>query len=41
MTDYKTLYESRSAEFDELNEQFILYQCKPSNNLEETNGMIN
>lgn len=28
MTDYKALYESRSAEFDELNEQFILYQGK-------------
>jgi hypothetical protein len=27
MTDYKQLYESRSAEFEELNEQFILYQC--------------
>ena len=28
MTDYKALYESRSAEFDELNDQFILYQGK-------------
>ena len=27
MTDYKQLYESRSVEFEELNEQFILYQC--------------
>jgi hypothetical protein len=26
MTDYKALYDSRSAEFDELNEQFIAYQ---------------
>jgi hypothetical protein len=26
MTDYKAMFENRSAEFDELNEQFILYQ---------------
>ena len=26
MTDYKMLYEQRSQEFDELNEQFLLYQ---------------
>lgn len=27
MTDYKALYETRSTEFDELNEQFLAYQC--------------
>ena len=27
MSDYKAMYETRSAEFEELNEQFNAYQC--------------
>lgn len=27
MTDYQQLYDQKSLEFDELNEQFLAYQC--------------
>lgn len=29
MTDFQALYETRTAEFEELNEQFITYQGTP------------
>lgn len=27
MTDYQQMYEQKNAEFEELNEQFLAYQC--------------
>lgn len=40
MTDYQQMYEQKNAEFEELNEQFLAYQCISDPYAEQSTLMI-